>query len=393
VDWLSKAGQRYWQVLPLGPPDRYGSPYKSRSAFACWPALLEDPRAPVSSSEEDEFRGLQQFWVGDWERRAGGRRAVHDQVRFQREWLALREYGRERGVEMIGDMPLYVAPGSVDQQAWPALFAEGLLAGAPPDEFTPVGQLWGNPVYDWPAMRRRRYRWWVERMRRAADLFDLIRIDHFRGLVAYWVVPIGSPSARSGRWRRGPGAAPLLAARRELGALSVIAEDLGVITPPVERMRTELGIPGMAVLQFLFGADVAEERTISEEAPSCDAVGRIAADRFLYTGTHDQDTLMAWWTSLDSARRAPVEAALRRRGLLRGRLDGPWPLVRLAASSPASVMMVQMSDLLGLGTTARMNTPGRAAGNWSWRMAPGAADARLARRLREVCEESGRVRS
>lgn len=403
VDWLAAAGQSFWQVLPLGPPDRHGSPYKSRSAFACRPALLEAPDAHVSAADEADFRERQRFWIEDWARAAGGRRAVRDQVRFEREWLALRSFARDHGVAIIGDMPLYVAPGSVDQRAWPQLFLDGFLAGAPPDEFTEHGQLWGNPVYDWPAMRRRRYRWWIARMRRAAELFDLMRIDHFRGLVAYWAVPAGSRSAREGHWRRGPGGAPLLAARRELGAQRVIAEDLGVITPPVESLRRRLGIPGMAVLQFLFGDDAGK-----------DPVGAVEADRFLYTGTHDQDTLMGWWDSLDERRSAPVLAALRWRGLdgggasrKRGRSQGlpaarsgargdpddtgPWPLLRLTASSPAGVTMVQMQDLLGLGSQARMNTPGRAARNWRWQMETGAADARLARRLRRICEESGRA--
>ncbi len=414
VDWLAAAGQSYWQVLPLGVPDRHGSPYKSRSAFACWPELLEDPDAPVSAPEEREFRTRQSFWIGDWERAAGGRRALHAQVRFQREWLALRRYARERGVSIIGDMPLYVAPGSVDQRAWPELFLDGFVAGAPPDQFTAAGQLWGNPVYNWPAMRRRRYRWWIERMRRAGELFDLVRIDHFRGLVAYWAVPRDSRSAAAGRWRRGPGGAPLVAARAQVRGLRVIAEDLGVITPPVERLRRRLRVPGMAVLQFLFEREKEESSAArsrpaasgssrsrtrrahsarQREAPRSDrgsdpldAVGR---DRVLYTGTHDQDTLMGWWTSLDGDRRDWVLRSLHKRAITGE--DGPWPLVQLAASAPAAVTMVQMQDLLGLGSEARMNTPGRAAGNWGWRMEAGMADAALARRLRRVCESERRV--
>lgn len=376
VDWLAEAGQSWWQVLPLGPPDRHGSPYKSRSAFACWPSLLERPRAAVSAGEEHDFRSRQSFWIGDWERAAGGRRAVHEQVRFEREWLALRAYAGERHVAIIGDMPLYVAPGSVDQRSRPELFREGLVAGAPPDQFTAAGQLWGNPVYDWPAMRRRRYRWWVERQRRAAELFDVVRIDHFRGLVAYWAVPARARSAAAGSWRRGPGGAPLEAARRELGRLDVIAEDLGVITPPVEALRRRLAIPGMAVLQFLF----------DDADPDEDPVGEVGRDRVLYTGTHDQDTLMGWAATLEGRPRAAVEAALRRRGI-RGR--DRWSLIRLAASSRAAVTMVQMQDLLGLGSEARMNTPGRAGGNWGWRMSE-LPDRRLARRLRGICEEAER---
>jgi 4-alpha-glucanotransferase len=382
VDWLEQAGQSYWQVLPLGPPDRYGSPYKSRSAFACWPALLENPGARVTPEEEHAFRERQRFWIGGWEREAGGRRALRDQVRFEREWLALRSYARERGVSIIGDMPLYVAPGSVDEIDFPELFSDELVAGAPPDGFAPSGQLWGNPVYDWPAMRRTRYRWWVERQRRAAELFDLVRIDHFRGLVAYWAVPRGARTAAGGAWRRGPGGAPLRAARDTLGRLDVIVEDLGVITAPVERLRRELALPGMAVLQFLFDGDDAAEQ---------DPVEGVQQDRVLYTGTHDQDTLLGWWHALPRPRRRPVEAALRRRSL-RAREHDPWALIRLAASAPAAVTMVQMQDVLGIGSAGRMNSPGRAEGNWRWQLPAAGAARPLARRLRRITEEAGRAR-
>ncbi|MGH2840201.1 MAG: 4-alpha-glucanotransferase, partial [Solirubrobacteraceae bacterium] len=188
VDWLSQAGQSWWQMLPLGPPDRAGSPYKSRSAFAAWRGLLADPAAPVSDDEIDEFRAREAFWIGDWERVAGGRRAVADQVRFAREWGALRSYAAERGVRLIGDVPIYVAPGSADHLHHPELFRAGEVAGVPPDAFTDLGQLWGNPLYDWPALQRRGYGWWTERLRRTFALFDMTRVDHFRGFVAYWAV-------------------------------------------------------------------------------------------------------------------------------------------------------------------------------------------------------------
>ncbi len=197
VDWMAAAGQTWWQVLPLGPPDRFRSPYKSRSAFAAWAGLLADPRAPVSRSELLDFRERHAYWVEDWER-LGGRGGISDQVRFEREWSALRSYAADRGVRLFGDVAIYVAPGSVDHRAHPELFRDGAVAGAPPDAYSETGQLWGNPLYDWPAMRRRRYRWWVERLRRTLSLFDLARIDHFRGFVAYWAVPAGAPT-RGGR--------------------------------------------------------------------------------------------------------------------------------------------------------------------------------------------------
>jgi 4-alpha-glucanotransferase len=188
VDWLAEAGQTWWQMLPLGPPDRVGSPYKARSAFAASPLLLADRRAPVSAAEALAFRERSSDWIEDWIR-YGGRGALEDQVRFDREWAALRRYGLDRGVRLIGDVPIYVAPGSAEQKAHPSLFISDAVAGVPPDAFTDKGQLWGNPLYDWPAMRRSGYAWWTARFRRVFELFDLARIDHFRGFVAYWAVP------------------------------------------------------------------------------------------------------------------------------------------------------------------------------------------------------------
>ncbi len=207
VDWLADAGQSWWQVLPLGPPDRQASPYRARSAFAAWRNLLADPAAPVTPVEAAAFRERHAFWIGDWERVAGTR-ALNDQVRFDREWSRLRAHAAERGVHLIGDVPIYVAPGSADHRLHPELFLDGLVAGAPPDAYSAVGQLWGNPLYDWPAHRRRRYAWWVERLRRTFELFDVARLDHFRGFVACWAVPEGARDASSGHWRRGPGRRP-----------------------------------------------------------------------------------------------------------------------------------------------------------------------------------------
>jgi 4-alpha-glucanotransferase len=380
VDWLAQAGQSWWQMLPLGPPDRYRSPYRSASAFAAWGHLLGEPRAPVSRGEEDAFRHSHAFWIADWERLAGGRRALHDQIRFAREWSALREYAAERGVGLIGDLPIYVAPASVDHLAHPELFAQGAVAGVPPDSYASAGQLWGNPLYDWPALRRRRYRWWTERFRRTFELFDLARIDHFRGFVAYWAVPAGAPDATSGRWRRGPGAAPFLAARRELGELPLIAEDLGVITPAVTELRDRLALPGMVVLEWAFDGGSHNPHRFENHAERS----------VVYTATHDQDPLAGWWAQLDAPRRKRARAAMSETGI-RGR-DLHWGMIALAFSSRASLAMLQAQDVLWLGSEARMNTPGRARGNWRWQLRDGALTAALARRLREATEASGRLR-
>jgi 4-alpha-glucanotransferase len=376
VDWLAAAGQSWWQVLPLGPPDRHRSPYKAASAFAAWRGLLADPAAEVAPHEAQEFRERHAFWIGAWESFAG-RRAVADQVRFEREWSALRTYAAGRGVRLIGDVPIYVAPGSADHRAWPELFRAGVQAGAPPDRFARTGQLWGNPIYDWPALRRRRYRWWVERLRRTFELFDLARVDHFRGFVAYWAVPADATVASGGRWVRGPGRAVFDAARRELGPLPLIAEDLGVITPPVRRLRDELGLPGMAVLQFGFDPG-------DPHGPH--RVENHRRRQVLYTGTHDNDTLRGWWETLPPAQLEQAAAAT-------ARYSDPepwWRMIRLAQSSVATLCMLQAQDVLGLGSEARMNTPGRGAGQWRWRLRPGELTAELAERLRAVTVEAGR---
>jgi 4-alpha-glucanotransferase len=379
VDWLADAGQSWWQMLPLGPPDRYGSPYKSASAFAAWPGLLADPRAPVSGAELIAFRERSRFWIGDWER-LGPRGAAADQVRFEREWSSLRAHAADRGVRLIGDVPIYVAPGSVDHRAHPELFRADAVAGTPPDAYTDKGQLWGNPLYDWPALQRRGYRWWIERFRRTFELVDVARIDHFRGFVAYWAVPRGARHALAGRWQRGPGRAPFDAATRALGRpLPLIAENLGVITPAVERLRSSLGFPGMVVLQFGFDPD-------DPRGPH--RVENHRSDQVVYTATHDNDTIAGWYASLDDARRAAVDAAVARAGV--GSSAPHWSLIRLAFASPARVAMVQMQDVLGLGSSARMNQPGRARGVWKWRLdaVPGAD---LARRLRAATEAAGRL--
>jgi 4-alpha-glucanotransferase len=365
----------------LGPPDRYRSPYKSRSAFAAWPGLLAEPRAPVSRSDVSEFRDRQRFWIEDWERFAGGG-SIADQVRFDREWGALRRYGAERGVRIFGDVAIYVSPGSADHRAHPWMFREGYVAGAPPDAFARGGQLWGNPLYDWPALRRRRYQWWVERVRRMLELFDLARIDHFRGFVAYWAVPEGARDASGGSWKRGPGRALFTALERSLGPdLPLVAEDLGVITPPVERLRDELGLPGMLVIQF--GLD-------PEDPTSPHRIENHDANRIVYTGTHDHDTARGWLESLPDQQRAFVDSELRRHGVLE---EGEpwWGLIRLVFSSPARIAMIQAQDVLGLGGEARMNDPGRAGGSWRWRMQAGDLTPDLGRRLRAAGEEAGRL--
>jgi 4-alpha-glucanotransferase len=363
VDWLAAAGQSWWQVLPLGPPDQTGSPYASASAFAASPALLAEPQAPVSEDELEGFVARQAFWAGDWATFGG---SLADQVRFAREWSALRSYARERGIAIIGDLPIYVAPGSADHLAHPELFQKGAVAGVPPDAFSASGQLWGNPLYDWPTLRATGFRWWIERVRRALELVDLVRIDHFRGLVAYWSVPEGRTTARAGRWRRAPGRELLEAVRAELGSLPLVAEDLGVITPPVERLRDELGLPGMAVLQFAFDGNPRNPHRPEHHREH----------QLVYTGTHDNDTAVGWYRSRPAPGLDPDEPN--------------WSLLELAYASRAAIAIAPAQDVLGLGSEARMNTPGRGEGNWGWRLRAGELTDALAARLRSLAEASGR---
>ena len=372
VDWLAAAGQSWWQVLPLGPPEGLtGSPYMSPSAFAGSPGILADPGAPVSDDEADAFRARNAYWLDDWIAYGG---TVADQVRFEREWQALRAYGAQRGVRIFGDMPIYVAHDGADHRAHPHLFQRGAVAGVPPDLFAKTGQLWGNPLYDWTAMRADAYRWWIERFRRAFELVDLSRVDHFRGFVSYWAVPEGNPTAEHGRWRRGPGADLFHAVGRELGGLAVVAEDLGVITEPVVRLRHELGYPGMVVLQFAFGRDPSNpHRPENHQEQSV-----------VYTGTHDNDTTLGWWETLSDEDRV-------RTGL--DPADPAWSLIEVAWRSRAALAVAPLQDVLGLGSAARMNLPGTEHGNWRWRYAAGELTGVLARRLRALTESARRRRS
>ncbi len=369
VDWLAAAGQRWWQVLPLGPPEGItGSPYMSPSAFAGSPLLIADRHARVASAAAAEFTVHNAYWIDDWLAHGG---SLADQVRFEREWRALREYAAGRGIQLFGDIPIYVADGSADHRAHPGLFRAGEVAGVPPDLFAKTGQLWGNPLYDWSAMRADGYRWWIERLRRTFELVDLTRIDHFRGFVSYWAVPESNTTAVDGRWLRGPGADLFHAVRAALGELPVVAEDLGVITEPVVRLRRELGLPGMVVLQFGLGADPTNPHLpLNHEEQSV-----------VYTGTHDNDTTRGWWDSLSEAERAwtgldPDQPA--------------WGLIETAWASPAALAVAPLQDVLGLGTKARLNLPGTETGNWDWRFASGDLTPELAARLRDLTERSGR---
>lgn len=313
------------------------------------------------------------------------RRRVLEQFVFDTQYRALRAYAAAHGVRLMGDVPIYVAHDSADVWTNRRLFqlqADGALtvqAGVPPDYFSATGQLWGNPLYDWPAMARDGYAWWTARLRRALDQFDVLRLDHFRGFAGYWEVPGKAETAVSGRWVEGPGEPFFAAMHAALGPLPIVAEDLGLITPDVTALREHCGFPGMAILQFAFASEH------SDFQPH-----RFHRDLVVYTGTHDNDTTMGWWQSTgegDSTRLADEVAAEKARALRYLACtseDMPWALIRAALASVADTVLIPMQDLLALGSDARMNLPGRTSGNWTFRFHWAQVDASRTQWLRDL---------
>ena len=378
VDWLAAAGQSVWQVLPVSVPDEHRSPYKSPSAFAASPALLEHPDAEVTPEELRDFAEREAYWAASWTAFGGD---LADQVRFDREWADLRAYAAARGIRLMGDVPIYVAPDGADVRAWPQFFRDDRVAGCPPDAYAVTGQLWGNPLYRWDVIAQDGFHWWIERLRRTFALFDFVRLDHFRGFADYWAIPADAATALGGRWERGPGRALFDAAAAELGELPVLAEDLGDIDAPVIELRQALGLPGMAVLQFGFNPD---------DHANTHHPANLMRHQVVYTGTHDNDTVCGWWRDLPEAPRAMVGAALREAGVAADADREPsWALIGLALDMPCELAMMQAQDVLALGSEARMNAPG-IEGGWSWQMEPGALTDAHAERLRALTEAAGR---
>jgi 4-alpha-glucanotransferase len=413
--WVQEAGFSVWQILPLHPPGPGGSPYGAESAFAGDPAWFgDDPKADPAAV--DAFAREHAAWLDDWtlyaalkgahegepwmawdapvRRRepaalASARRelaaeiAAHRrrQLVFARGWNALREEARGRGIAILGDVPIYMALDSADVWSHQDLFwldedgAPLRVAGVPPDYFAATGQLWGNPLYRWDRVRETGFAWWIARLARGLELHDALRLDHFRGFAGYWAVPAGATTAEAGAWEPGPGMALFDAVRAALGRLPFVAEDLGVITEDVVALRSALGLPGMRVLQFGF------DDPGSDHAPH-----RLTRDVVVYTGTHDNDTARGWMAGLDARARERVL------DYVGGREEEiAWSLVRVAMTSVADLAVAPVQDLLGLGSSARMNTPGVADGNWAWRCPDGALSRELAARLRRLGTLAGRL--
>ena len=306
------------------------------------------------------------------------------QFEFFRQWSELKSYANMRGIDIIGDIPIYVAHDSADVWAHPNIFcldeqtgAAAQMAGVPPDYFSATGQLWGNPVYNWEELQKQDFKWWVQRFEAMLDYVDIIRIDHFRGFEAYWAVPQGEETAMNGKWVEAPGDAFFEVIRQKLGKLPVLAEDLGVITPGVEALRDKYEFPGMKILQFAFSADAANP-FLPFNYPR---------NAVVYTGTHDNDTTLGWF---DTASDQEKQNLLLYLGSISP--DGiHWDLIRLALSSIANQAIIPLQDILGLGNQARMNFPSIPEGNWEWRYQTAALTQELGDRLKVLTELNGRA--
>lgn len=458
VDFLAAAGQKLWQVLPMGHTGYGDSPYQCFSIYAGNPILIDldlliEEKLLKKSDFDDmpqfpdekvdygkvinfkrkmmklahkrffdmkadgdpdfhEFITRQDAWLKEytmfvalkelfdgkpwWEwpeefrlrnKEALETFATHShfeisyhqfvQYHFYRQWNAVRKYAGEKNISIIGDIPLYVAHDSADVWSNHELFQFEKernpvnVAGVPPDYFSKTGQLWGNPLYDWDAMQKNGFRWWIGRVNAALELYDILRIDHFRGFEAYWSVPFGEKTAINGKWVQAPGDELFETIRKELGELPVIAEDLGIITPEVDALRMKFDFPGMKILQFAFHSEDGKKY-----------LPHLYTDNYIvYTGTHDNDTLAGWLATLekDVKKRVLRYADADESNAIR-------KLIRLAWSSVAVMAVIPLQDLLELGSNARMNAPGTPSGNWQWRFTTNQLDKSKAAWLKEITE-------
>ena len=471
VDFLGASSQRFWQMLPVGPPGYGESPYSAQSTFAGSPLLigLDDlaaggfidaaslaPPSPLSDERMDfvpmeahrmarlreafqrfhgkpdgfggalsfaEFTAENESWLDDFalyralKRAYGGgawtgwdrdlrerrpaaleasRRELADEVAFEKfaqyvfdaQWTRLRAYASERGVALIGDVPIFVAHDSADVWQNPRDFfldesgEPSFVAGVPPDYFSRTGQRWGNPLYRWKRMERSGYEWWIARLRSTLRRFDMVRLDHFIGFHRYWRIPASEPTAIHGRWMKGPRRKLFDRAKAELGSLPFIAEDLGEATAGVYALRERYGFPGIKVLQFAFGDDPAGPSFLPHNYER-----RAVA----FTGTHDNDTTVGWFTDPGGqGSRTPEQTEEERRTTLRylgttGK-EIHWDMIRAVLASVAGLALIPLQDVLGKGTEARMNRPGQASGNWTWRAREDELSASVAERLRDLTE-------
>ena len=424
VDFLSQAGQAYWQILPVCPTSYGDSPYQSFSTYAGNPYFIDlDTLAAQGLLKPKEYKHIdwqctpEQINYGalyekryavlrggacwqEWEHplrkrepdalKAARRTYAKDiafwqavQYLFCTQWQALKEYANSKHIQIIGDLPIYIALDSVDVWSSPQDFQLDAdlnpteVAGCPPDGFSATGQLWGNPLYDWDAMAQNGYAWWVRRIRHMCSIYDVVRIDHFRGFAGYYAIPYGNKTAEGGRWRTGPGYALFAAIKKKLGEPRIIAEDLGFLTDDVNALLRKCGYPGMKVLEFGF-----DSRDGGDYRPHGYPVNSIA-----YVGTHDNEPVNGWMATA-----APEDVARAVRYLNLTKQEGyHWGMMRGIWASAAELSIVQAQDLLGLGYEARMNTPSTLGGNWCWRAKRGAFNDRLAVKLHDLTELYGRL--
>lgn len=312
-----------------------------------------------------------------------------EQFEFFRQWTKLKDRCRERRIRIMGDIPIYVAHDSADVWSHPEMFLlddrgkPTVVAGVPPDYFSATGQLWGNPIYRWDVLEHSGYQWWIDRFRSSFELFDLVRLDHFRGFEAYWEVPAGAATAIGGKWVKGPGRKLFEVLLNELGDLPIIAENLGVITPEVEAMQREFGFPGMSILQFAFGND--------PQGPSFRPHNYSRA-LAAYTGVHDNDTTVGWWTSTGVGESTRTAEGIRKEHEFAKAYLGfenepiNWVLIRHVLASVAVMAIIPLQDILGLGSEARMNLPGTVSGNWKWRYRSGALTDEMQSRMKMLTQ-------
>jgi 4-alpha-glucanotransferase len=354
--------------------------------YALFMALKEAHGGAVWSEWEPAIARRRPSALKSWRTRLADSITQHQllQFAFARQWQSVQKRARENGIRIVGDLPIFVAYDSADVWSHPDQFfldergRPTVVAGVPPDAFSSTGQLWGNPLYRWDVMADRGYDWWVDRLRHTLDHVDLLRIDHFIGLTRYWEVPATEHDAINGRWVLGPGSELLGAARETLGSLPIITEDLGLVTPEVEALRDRFELPGMKVLQFAFGGDATNPYLPHRHVPHC----------VVYTGTHDNDTTVGWFATAPAAERSFVQRYLARSGE-----DIAYDLIRVALGSVADSAIVPLQDVLGLGSEARMNLPGRPDGNWSWRFTADQLDEAHGERLGEMVELYARLPS
>ncbi len=449
VDWMAEAGLSVWQMLPVGPTQPDFSPYQSPSAHAGNPrlialpglvesgwlnegqAVVDDDTAHAQALQQagsafvaaggpdtpafQEFCRTNGYWLDDYalfealrhhhrggwwdwpaplrDRDADALGTAKQQLsaevaqrRFEQfvffsQWRALKQYANSRGVLLFGDAPIFVAHDSAEVWANPRDFLldetghAKVVAGVPPDYFSATGQRWGNPLYDWDALAGDDYRFWIDRLKTQLELYDLLRIDHFRGFEAYWEIPADEPTAIHGRWVKGHGDWLFERLNQVFGPLPLVAEDLGIITPEVEQLRDRFGLPGMKILQFAFDGS-----PDNPYLPACHVPNAV-----VYTGTHDNDTTLGWWQSLDQPARDRVKAVIGD-----WQTPMPWPLIRTAFNSPACLAVVPMQDFLALDGRHRMNTPGTTAGNWRWRFSWADLPGGLADDVRNLAQAAGR---